>query len=318
MGQPLVTVLINNYNYAPFLREAIDSSLNQTYRPIEIIVVDDGSTDNSRAIISSYDKKLTAILKENGGQASAFNAGIAAGNGDLYFFLDSDDFFYPEKISKIANVFAALDNSKPLLVHHRLEIRQEDGRPQKEVLFGKVHRNPLNLAEYARKYKYPHYEASATSGIAINRRMAELLFPLPERNVTTSADEFVVRGASLVGELHSTEDVVGAYRVHGNNHWYSGTRRMSTEYLKALDAYLNQKLAENNLPGRISYSESMLRWWDLVRDEKWVELAWRMIKVNTAQRDRHTLRFTYGMCEFAVMHLWQKVLQLMRARLARK
>ena len=318
MGPPLATILINNYNYAPFLREAIESALSQTYHPIEIIVVDDGSTDNSRAIISSYGTKLTAIFKENGGQASAFNAGVAAGNGDLYFFLDSDDFFFPEKVSTIANLFAKLDNSKPLLVHHRLEIRQEDGRPKKEVLFGKVHRNPLNLAEYARKYKYTHYEASATSGMAINRRMVELLFPLPEKNVRTSADEFVVRGGSLVGELHSSDDVLAAYRVHGSNYWYSGTRRMSVEHLEALDAYLNQKLAESNLPGKISYSESMLCWWDLVRDEKWVELARRMIKVNMAQLDRHTLRFTYGMCEFAAVHLFQKVVRSIHSRFARK
>jgi glycosyltransferase involved in cell wall biosynthesis len=77
---------ITNYNYAQFLREAIESALNQTYYPIEIIVVDDGSTDNSRAIISSYGTQLTAIFKENGGQAPAFNAGVAASNGNLYFF----------------------------------------------------------------------------------------------------------------------------------------------------------------------------------------------------------------------------------------
>ena len=100
MGPPLATILINNYNYAPFLREAIESALSQTYHPIEIIVVDDGSTDNSRAIISSYGTKLTAIFKENGGQASAFNAGVAAGNGDLYFFLDSDDFSFQKKCQR--------------------------------------------------------------------------------------------------------------------------------------------------------------------------------------------------------------------------
>jgi glycosyltransferase involved in cell wall biosynthesis len=68
---PLVSILINNYNYGRFLTEAIDSALNQTYSNIEVIVVDDGSTDNSQEIIKSYQDKIIPILKPNGGQASA-------------------------------------------------------------------------------------------------------------------------------------------------------------------------------------------------------------------------------------------------------
>jgi glycosyltransferase involved in cell wall biosynthesis len=66
---PFVSILINNYNYGRFLQEAIDSALNQTYSPTEVIVVDDGSTDNSREIIASYGNKIIPVLKENGGQA---------------------------------------------------------------------------------------------------------------------------------------------------------------------------------------------------------------------------------------------------------
>ena len=64
---PLVTILINNYNYGRYLREAIDSALGQTYPFREVVVVDDGSTDNSRDIIRSYGSKILPILKENGG-----------------------------------------------------------------------------------------------------------------------------------------------------------------------------------------------------------------------------------------------------------
>ena len=94
---PLVSVIIGNYNYGRFISEAIESALNQTYKNFELIVVDDGSTDNSREIIESYGDKLTAIFQENGGQGRAFNAGFAVSKGEIICFLDSDDYYYPEK-----------------------------------------------------------------------------------------------------------------------------------------------------------------------------------------------------------------------------
>ena len=93
---PLVSILINNYNYAQYLSQAIDSALGQTYTNTEIIVVDDGSTDNSREIINSYGNQIISVLKENGGQASAINAGFAASKGDIICLLDADDIFLPD------------------------------------------------------------------------------------------------------------------------------------------------------------------------------------------------------------------------------
>ena len=76
MKFPLVSIVINNYNYAHYLGAAIDSALAQTYSNCEVIVVDDGSTDNSCAIASRYDDLIQLVCKENGGQASAFNVGV--------------------------------------------------------------------------------------------------------------------------------------------------------------------------------------------------------------------------------------------------
>ncbi|HLL41796.1 MAG TPA: glycosyltransferase family 2 protein, partial [Segetibacter sp.] len=79
----LASIIIDNYNYGHFIREAINSALQQSYQNIEVIVVDDGSTDNSREIIRSYGEKIIPVLKNNGGQASAFNAGYYKSTGDV-------------------------------------------------------------------------------------------------------------------------------------------------------------------------------------------------------------------------------------------
>jgi glycosyltransferase involved in cell wall biosynthesis len=96
------TVIINNYNYGRFLATAIESALNQTYADTEVVVVDDGSTDDSRQIIAGYGNRIRPVLKANGGQASTFNAGFAASTGDVICMLDSDDLFYPNKVERIA------------------------------------------------------------------------------------------------------------------------------------------------------------------------------------------------------------------------
>src|SRR5258708_31462520 len=87
---PLVSIVINNYNYARFLSKAIDSALAQTYRNVEVIVVDDGSTHNSVQIIRAYGDRVVPVLKENGDHGSAFNAGFARSQGDPVWFLHAD------------------------------------------------------------------------------------------------------------------------------------------------------------------------------------------------------------------------------------
>ena len=102
-AQPLVSILVSNYNYARYIGETIESALNQTYSNIELIVCDDGSTDDSVRIIEEYrrrDSRLQLILKANGGQASGFNAAFAASRGELLALLDSDDLFLAAKDRK--------------------------------------------------------------------------------------------------------------------------------------------------------------------------------------------------------------------------
>ncbi len=228
----LVTVLINNYNYGRFLRRAIDSALNQTYPNIEVLVVDDGSTDDSRAIISSYgDSRMRCLLKDNGGQASAFNSGIAASRGEIICLLDADDFFHPDKVERV------VPHCQPgSMLYHRLRID-----PGVETT-PRVIAPKINYCVYARRYGFLPYMASPTSGLVLRRDLALQLIPLPTNGVRFSADDFVIRGAALLGEVIGIPDVLATYCIHGENGWCGKARLKSPEFMAELEKYLNQKL----------------------------------------------------------------------------
>ena len=99
---PKISIIIPVYNGSNYLREAIASALSQTYRNIEIIVVNDGSTDGGKteAIAKTYGSRIRYFYKENGGVASALNQGIGEMTGEYFSWLSHDDLYYPEKIER--------------------------------------------------------------------------------------------------------------------------------------------------------------------------------------------------------------------------
>ncbi len=107
MAAPLVSVVVPVYNGAKYLRQALDSALGQTYPRLQLVIVDDGSTDSSAEIIASYGPRLCSIRQANAGVACARNAGIRAAAGDLIAFLDQDDWWLPEKVDRQVERFRA-------------------------------------------------------------------------------------------------------------------------------------------------------------------------------------------------------------------
>src|ERR1051325_7839947 len=99
-NHPLVSVIVPTYNRANLLRETIESVLAQTYPNIELIVVDDGSTDETPELLKQYDDRLAYIRKQNAGGTAARNTGILAAHGEYLNFLDHDDLFLPTKIER--------------------------------------------------------------------------------------------------------------------------------------------------------------------------------------------------------------------------
>jgi glycosyltransferase involved in cell wall biosynthesis len=281
----LVSIIINNYNYARFLQTAIESALNQTHRPIEIIVVDDGSTDSSRQVIEAYKDRVIPIFQENGGQASALNSGLAKSTGTIICLLDSDDEFLPTKVERVVQFLEQNDLiTKPVLVHHPLQIRDEKSVKLTGQLLGETHASPLNLYDFAKRLHYIGYHASATSGISFNRPLANLLFPLPENRHWTSADDFVVKGASLIGELYAFNCPLGIYRVHGGNIWFF-SRSKSRQYQEDLDAYLNRKLIETGRSPVMAFFESKSYLAVLLSEKRYIAAIWFVIKAIALRRD---------------------------------
>jgi glycosyltransferase involved in cell wall biosynthesis len=100
MSTPGISLIIPVYNASRYLREAIDSVINQTVKPRQLIIVDDGSTDDSLQIARSYGPALTLIAQANGGTAAARNRGLAEAEQPLIAFLDQDDRFLPDKFQR--------------------------------------------------------------------------------------------------------------------------------------------------------------------------------------------------------------------------
>jgi len=289
---PLVSVIINNFNYARFLPRAVDSALNQSYQPIEVVVVDDGSTDGSLDVIASYGIRIKSILKVNGGQASALNAGVAASRGEVLCFLDSDDFFYPDKVARVVEAFRQIGASTtPAMLHHVLAVESDErldicGRPYGHVSAARM--QPVNHYLFAQRHRFLPYEGGPTSCLSVNRRLADLLFPLPEKGVRVCADDFIVYAAPLVARVYAIGEILGGYRVHGSNQWHHGSGRKSPEFMSILQSYLNAKLVEQGLSPVIVFEDSVHAWWDLAADRRWLKLGLHMLRLLIRNRDRYT------------------------------
>ena len=122
---PLVSIVIPVYNGENYMREAIDSALAQTYDNIEVIVVDDGSKDNTEEIAKSYGNKIRYFKKENGGVSTALNYGIDKMKGEYFSWLSHDDLYKPDKVQVQIDILNKLDN-KNVVIFHDYELINQD------------------------------------------------------------------------------------------------------------------------------------------------------------------------------------------------
>ncbi len=226
--RPSVSIIISNYNYGRFLEQAIESALDQTYPQTEVIVVDDGSTDNSREVLARYAGRVRVVLKENAGQASAFNEGFRASRGDAVVLLDADDLLLPTALEKAVGLFSRGDTAK---VHWPLRVVDERGKGTGEICpdWGPVAEGDLRdavLRRGADGYVWP-----PTSGNCWSRAFLERVTPLPEAGNSIWPDFYLATLAPLYGLVHRLPEPQGLYRLHGAN-WTSGSIETRLEWLR--------------------------------------------------------------------------------------
>jgi len=215
------SVIITSYNYGRFLRETINSALGQIYPQTEVVVVDDGSRDNSREVISSFGNRIISILKENGGQGSAFNAGFSASHGDVVCFLDSDDLLLPNAIAAVMPKFV---DHKVVKVNWPVWIIDAESRRTGAVLPEKIENLPDGDLKETVIGKGPFYDwniTPPTSGNAWSRHFFDQIFPMPEAPYRVCADEYLLTLAPIYGEVRKITEPLSCYRSHGDNHGWN-------------------------------------------------------------------------------------------------
>lgn len=212
MPRPLVSIIINNYNYEGFVADAVLSALNQNYHPIEVIVVDDGSSDGSRSVIESYAKQVVIVSKANGGQASAFNAGFAKSSGEIICFLDADDLFLPNKVDRIIDAYEDVATG---WCFHPLQyvdagLQTIDGPHDVRYATGGFDLR----SEYMRGK--PVFWAPPTSGLTFRRTLLQKLLPMPQQ-IRITADNYLTFCAPAFAPGFYISDSLALQRIHGAN-----------------------------------------------------------------------------------------------------
>jgi glycosyltransferase involved in cell wall biosynthesis len=258
---PFVTVLIDTYNYGAYVEEAVRSALAQEYprERREIVVVDDGSTDDTPARLRKFGESIRYFRKPNGGQASAFNFGFEQARGEIVAFLDADDVWLPGKLRRMARAFEDYPNAG--LVYHRFIETRAGSAPAESsyaVLSGFLPPNRNMLLNY------PIYP---TSTLAFRRWVLERLFPIPP-GLSSQADAFIAGLAVFLAPVVGLVECLALYRVHERNAFHMPANGGSAERIacrmnasQAVHSAARQWLAGNGHdPAAELLSAYLARW----------------------------------------------------------
>lgn len=251
------TCIINNYNYGAYIGEAIESVLSQTVAFDEIVIVDDGSTDNSVGIIEKEIgtcQDVKVIAKQNEGQLSCFNAGYSATTGDLVFFLDSDDAYKRNYLMSALDLYKR--NEKCDFAWCAVEH------------FGNNSGVRHTEEDYCRKTGDVGYSVAATlymkkwvggptSSISMKRHVLDKILPIPFlQEWRTRADDCLVYGSSLVGarKFYLPKPLV-KYRIHDKNSNFGRNFSKNYKFTRELakEQLLSFIVEKNNIPRNLLY-----------------------------------------------------------------
>lgn len=225
-----VSVVIPAYNYAHFLREAVDSVLNQTHPRVELVVVNDGSTDDTKDILDSYGDRLVAVHQQNLGLSAARNTGIRTASHAFIAFLDADDVWEPDKLACQMARFAELPADYGLVACDRGVIYRDGQRQPEEIAFRKTKLTSRELTA-ANLLMRSHFSPSAV--VARRACFDTCGFFDPALRSTEDRDMWIRIAEQW--RLFWDERVLCYIRKHGDN-MSANAPRMKRNMLKVLRA----------------------------------------------------------------------------------
>ena len=206
-----LSVVISNYNYADFVGTAVESAMAVDWHDVEVVVVDDGSTDGSRAVLERYEEQVTLLLTENRGQVSAANTGFQASTGDVVVFLDSDDALPADLAERLSRRWTPT-TSKAQFSMQRVD---RSGLPLGDP-FPRFRRVPSPAQVRHWMVSTTAYPTPPASGNAYARWYLDKIMPLTE-DLGRYADSGCLAAAPVLGDVQAVPEVVVQYRQHGAN-----------------------------------------------------------------------------------------------------
>ncbi|MGH9676899.1 MAG: glycosyltransferase family 2 protein, partial [Candidatus Acidiferrum sp.] len=254
MARPVVSVLIDTYNHERFIEKAIVSVLKQDFPAAEreIIVVDDGSTDRTSEIIRKFEPQVRLLRKANGGQASAFNAGIPECSGEIIAFLDGDDWWAPGKLRAVVN---ALEQETGVgLIGHGITEVYEDGATHTELLRD-VPRFRISSEVGARHFRM-RKSFLGTSRMTFRSGVLKRIGEVPG-DLTIQADEYLFTLGAVLSDVLVLREPHTFYRLHGSNAFQisdgrTDSLRRKQRVMQALANALRIKLSALGTAGNIA------------------------------------------------------------------
>jgi glycosyltransferase involved in cell wall biosynthesis len=339
MTSALITVLTTTYNYGHFLEEAIDSVLSQDFpqERVQIVVVDDGSTDDTPERVKKYGARIDYFYRANGGQASALNLGISKARGEILALLDADDLFLPGKLRQIAEAFA--QNPSVGMVYHRLQEWHTQSGERRESNFPLVSGDAHKVPEQFRTY-YSH----PTSCISFRRTSLERLLPIPEK-IRMLADGYPANLIPFLTPIMALPEVLVVYRLHGRNCYFLDEKGLSREARKKrqgewgiLIDCMREWIAANGWSrNEVVVRDFLARWNRYQKREEFdinppgrMRFFWFLVSENRAWGHTQTWKFTMlnyltavaalglGYKNEGLMHRWQlRIVRRMQRLLGR-
>jgi glycosyltransferase involved in cell wall biosynthesis len=255
---PRVSVIIPAYNCERYISTAVDSVVNQTYQNWEIIVVDDGSTDNTKRVLEPYRDVIQYVYQENQGAAIARNRACELAKGEFLAFLDADDFFLPEKLAKQIACFEA--NPSLGMVQNGWLMVDETGKDICASL-------PWEAAPKLDLETFVVYKNVRPSAMMLRREWWERVGGFDPRFPPTEDLDFALRLALKGCQCTWLKEILTCYRQHDRNLMSGGAKVMTS-----MEIVMENFFARHDLPDRIRRLKKAERYKCLV----WI--AWRMYR----------------------------------------